>query len=165
MTEVNLPSLMDVIGATRESYYKLIILAGSSGSGKTPLLQRLSRDTNLPLFNLNLLLSERLLGLSRRQRALQVEGLALEIIDEHSRAGVCLDNTELLFDSTLRLNPLVFLQEASRNRLTVAGWNGTVSRGELRFGYLGHPDAFSQRTSGCPVISVTPDKLELSSTT
>jgi hypothetical protein len=45
-------------------------------------------------------LSQRLPSQTRRQRTLKAKEVATEIIDEHLQSGLCLDDTELLFDST-----------------------------------------------------------------
>ena len=161
MTDIFLPQLVDTIRATQGSYHKLTIIAGPLGAGKTRLLAQVAADLQLPSINLSLLLSQRLLSQTRRQRALKAEEVATEVIDEHLQSGLCLDDTELLFDSTLRLNPLTFLQDISRNRLIVASWNGPIAGGELRFAYAGHPDFFTQAASGYPVVSVAHDKLQL----
>lgn len=161
MTDLRLPQLADTVRATQGAYHKLTIIAGPSGAGKTRLLNQLAAELQLPTINLSLLLSQRLLSQTRRQRALKAEEVATEVIDEHLQSGLCLDDTELLFDSTLRLNPLTLLQDISRNRLIVASWNGPIAGGELRFAYAGHPDFFSQAVSGYPVVSVAHDKLQL----
>ena len=153
--------LLDNIRATQGAYYKLTIIAGPSGSGKTRLLKQVATHLQLPSINLSLLLSQRLLSQTRRQCALKAEEVAIEVIDEHLQSGLCLDDTEHLFDSTLRLNPLTFLQDISRNRFIVASWNGALAGGELCFAYAGHPDFFSQAVSGYPVVSVAHDKLQL----
>jgi hypothetical protein len=165
MTDILFPQVLDAIRTTRSAYNRLTVIAGPSGSGKTSMLGKVSNQLGLPAINLSLLLSQRLLSQTRRQRALKAEEVAIGIIDEHLQSGLCLDDTELLFDSTLRLNPLTFLQDVSRNRLIVASWNGSIDGGELRFAYAGHPDFFSQAVSGYPVISVAPDKLQLYLTT
>ncbi len=165
MTDLPFPQLLDTIRATQGAYYKLTLIAGSSGAGKTRLLSQIATDLQLPSINLNLLLSQRLLGQTRRQRALKAEEVAIEVIDEYLQSGLCLDDTELLFDSTLRLNPLTFLQDISRNRLIVATWNGPIAGGELRFAYAGHPDFFSQAVSGYPVVSIAQDKNQIYLTT
>ena len=165
MTELPFPQLLDTIHATQGAYYKLTIIAGPSGAGKTRLLSQVASGLQLPSINLSLLLSQRLLSQTRRQRALKAEEVAIEVIDEHLQSGLCLDDTELLFDSTLRLNPLTFLQDISRNRLIAACWNGPIAGGELRFAYAGHPDYFRQSVSGYPVVSVAQDKLQLYLTT
>jgi hypothetical protein len=165
MTDLPFPQLLDTIRTTQGAYYKLTIIVGPSGAGKTRILKQVAARLQLPSINLSLFLSQRLLSQTRRQRALKAEEVAIEVIDEHLQSGLCLDDTELLFDSTLRLNPLTFLQDISRNRLIVASWNGAIAGGELRFAYAGHPDYFSQSVSGYPVVSVTQDKLQLYLTT
>jgi hypothetical protein len=165
MTDLPFARLLDTIRATQDAYYKLTILAGPSGSGKTRLLSQLATGLQLPSINLSLLLSQRLLSHTRRQRALKAEEVAIEVIDEHLQSGLCLDDIEILFDSTLRQNPLTFLQDISRNRFIVASWNGSIAGGELRFAYAGHPDFFSQAVSGYPVVNVARDKLQLYLTT
>jgi len=104
MTEIPVSQLLDTIRATQGAYYKLTIIAGPSGSGKSRLLNQVATELKLPIINLSLLLSQHLLSQTRRQRALKAEEVAIDIIDEHLDSGLCLDNTELLFDSTLRLN-------------------------------------------------------------
>jgi hypothetical protein len=165
VTEIAISQILETIRATQSSYYKLTILAGASGSGKTRLLHKVSAKLQLPMIKLSLLLSERMLSMTRRQRALNAQNVAIEIIDEHLQSGLCIDNTELLFNTTLRLNPLVFLQDLSRNRLIVACWNGVLAGGHLNFGYPGHPDFFSQAVSGYPVVTVAEHKYQLYLTT
>jgi len=165
MMDITFPQLLDTVRATHGAYFKLTILAGPSGTGKTCLVNQIANALELPIVNLSLFLSQRLLSQTRRQRALKAEEVATEIINEHLRSGLCLDDTELLFDSTLQLNPLVFLQDVSRNRLIVATWNGIVTGGQLRFGQTGHPDYFSQTVNGYPVVSVGEEKLQLHLTT
>jgi hypothetical protein len=165
MTDIAFAQLLEIARGTYGAYHKLTVIAGPSGSGKTPVINDVARALELPVINLSLLLSQRLLSQTRRQRELKAEEFATEVIDEHLQSGLCLDNTELLFDATLKLNPLVFLQDVSRNRRIVATWNGVVSGGELRYAHPGHPDYFRQPASGYPVISVAEDKFQLLLTT
>jgi len=166
MTELRFPELIDTIRATQAAYHKLTVVVGGARSGKTNVLKQVAAELDLPLVNLNLLLSQRLLSKNRRQRSLNAGNVAIELVDEHIESGLCLDDTELLFDSTLQMNPLVFLKDISRNRLIVATWNGDFSGGKLVFGPVGHPDHFSQVVKGYPVVSVgASDKLQLHLTT
>ena len=165
MTPIAFPQLLDTIRARQSSYHKLTVLAGEAGSGKTRLIRQVAAELDFPLINLSLLLSQRLLSQNQRQRSLNAESVAIDVIDEHFKSGLCLDDTELLFDKTLRTNPLVFLQNISRNRHIVATWNGGVTGGELRFGYPGHPDYFNQNFNGYPVVSVAEDRFQVHLTT
>lgn len=167
MIDIFFPQLLDLVRAAQDAYHKLVIIAGPSGAGKTPNLNQVATELKMPVVNLNFELSRRLLNLTKRQRMLKAEEVARDAIDEQAQSqdqaqtSLCLDNTELLFDSALNLNPLAFLQAISRNRLIVATWNGILENGELRFAYPGHPDFFQKLASGYPVVSVSQDKLQV----
>jgi len=80
-----------------------------------------------------------MLDLTERQRAVQLPRLLAEIADA-SNAGlpalqnkaaqkasvVLLDNIELLFDVSLKQDPLRLLQGLSRNTTVVAAWSGEI---------------------------------------
>lgn len=155
------PQLLDTIRATRDAYHKLTILVGGSDAERTKVLNQCAKELDLPLINLSLHLSQRLLSKSRQQIALHASDLATDVVDEHYANGLCIDHTELLFDKALRLNPLAFLEDLSRNRLIVATWNGVWVEGELRYAEPGHPDHFSQEAKGYPVVTVRENELEL----
>ncbi|TWI73961.1 hypothetical protein LZ24_01191 [Desulfobotulus alkaliphilus] len=131
-------------------YYRLVLLTGKSGSGKTRVLRDMAEEYKTTILNINLLLSGRLLELSEKQRTLRLPGILEEIIrseehnndDRHRGAGtpLILDNTEILFDKNLKQNPLRLLQSISRNRLILASWNGTLVRGKLQYAEIGHPE-------------------------
>ena len=68
-----------------------------------------------------------------------------EIAGAASSDVVLLDNVEILFDVTLRLDPLQCLRGLARNRTVVVAWNGTLtSNGEhhsqLSYAEPGHPE-------------------------
>ena len=127
------------IDLATELYYRLVILVAPAGSGKTAALQEVHECTGAPLVNVNLELSRRMLDLTERQRALQLPRLLAEIVGA-SNAGlpalqneavwqagvVLLDNIELLFDVSLKLNPLQLLQGLSRNTTLVVAWSGEI---------------------------------------
>jgi hypothetical protein len=161
MNELRFQELIDVVSGAESQYHKLVILAGRSGAGKTRLLRGISATLNIPLVNLNLQVSKQLLSLTIRQRTLKAEETALGVVDTESSTRLCLDNTEMLFESSLHLNPLLFLQSISRNRVVVASWNGEFGNGVLTFGYPGHPDFFTEPVCGFSVVSIFEDKLQL----
>jgi hypothetical protein len=156
-----LARILETIREAQNAYSKLTLIVGTMGSGKTAMLQRIATEFGYPKINLSLHLSRRLLDLNRRQRTLQVEQLATEIITEHLGSGVCVDNTELLFDSSLRLNPMRLLQELSRNRVIIATWNGRYESGRLTYANTGHPDEFSQHPRGYPIVTIKDSGAEL----
>ena len=95
-------------------YHRLVLLVAPGGSGKTDALRSVAARTSLPLINVNLELSRRLLDLTQRQRAVQASSILSRIATDANGPGALLDNTELLFDRSLQLDPLRMLQGLSR---------------------------------------------------
>jgi chloramphenicol 3-O-phosphotransferase len=93
---------IDELGALHS---RLILLVGPPQSGKTSILRCLSeRRTATPL-NVGADLGRCLAGLSHSQRALSASGLLRELADRHTSDELLLvDNIELLFDRTLKLD-------------------------------------------------------------
>jgi hypothetical protein len=121
-------------------YHRLIIVAAPTGSGKTKALRKVSERTHIPLINLNLELSLKMLELAAQQRALQAADLVRGIIEERANEAILLDNTEILFDTVLQLNSLSLLLQLSKNKIIIASWNGTLQGSKLRYALPGHPE-------------------------
>jgi hypothetical protein len=115
------------IGQAVELYHRLILVIAPSGVGKTNALQEVQKRTSTPLINVNLELSRRMLDLTERQRALQLPRLLGDIVASASGEAVLLDNIEILFDPSLKQDPLRLLQGLSRNKTIIAAWNGIFS--------------------------------------
>ncbi|NKE72820.1 BREX-3 system P-loop-containing protein BrxF [Candidatus Manganitrophus noduliformans] len=133
----------EVIRKIEESaglYYRLTLLVAPSGGGKTSVLQDAKERIGVPLINLNLELSRRMLDLTARQRALQIPKLSEEIVIQAGNSVILLDNTEILFDISLKQDPLRLFQGISRNRTVVAAWNGSVENNYILYAEPGHPE-------------------------
>ena len=120
-------------------YSRLVLVVGPPGSGKTSALQEISRRAGYPYVNLNLELCRRLLELPERQRPLRVPALLQDTLPAAVDA-VLLDNTEVLFDLSLKQDPLRCLLGVSRDRTVVAAWNGVVEDMHLLYATYGHPE-------------------------
>ncbi len=123
-----------------ELYYRLVLLVGKAGSGKTAALQVVHERTSAPLFNVNLELSRRMLDLTERQRALQLPRLLTEIVEAAATDVVLLDNVEVLFDVSLKQDPLRLLQGLSRNKTVVAAWSGSIVGEHMVYATPDHPE-------------------------
>jgi ABC-type branched-subunit amino acid transport system ATPase component len=119
-------------------YNRLILLVGPSGKGKTRVLREVEGKTDAEYINVNLKLSEQLLDLTERQRALQVAKLTENIVENVKKEIRLLDNIEILFDPELKLDPLRLLKNISRNYPMVVAWNGTVNNGYLTYAEPDH---------------------------
>ena len=133
-------TIIERIHQAAELYHRLILMVGPPSSGKTDVLREIHRRTGAPLFNLNLELSRRMLDLTERQRALRLPHLLSEIVAQPPQDVVLLDNIELVFDVSLKQDPLRLLQGLSRNRTVVAAWGGAVSGDYLCYATADHPE-------------------------
>ena len=128
------------IGQAAELYHRLVILVAPAGAGKTTALQDVHDRTSAPLINVNLELSRRMLDLTERQRALQLPRLLSEIVGASAAEVVLLDNIEVLFDVSLKQDPLRLLQGLSRNKTVVAAWSGYIDDEHLFYAAPDHPE-------------------------
>lgn len=136
-----------------ELYHRLILVVAPSGSGKTTALLNVREKTGAPMVNVNIELSKRLLDLTERQRILHIPRLLDEILTQTGSNIILLDNIEILFDVSLRQDPLRLLQGLSRNRTLVVAWNGTISKGNIIYAVPEHPEYRKYEVQDLLVIS------------
>ena len=128
------------IDQAAELYHRLVMLVAPAGAGKTAALQDVHERTMAPLVNVNLELSRRMLDLTERQRALQLPRLLAEIVGISAADVVLLDNVEVLFDVSLKQDPLRLLQGLSRNKTVVAAWSGSIDGEHMVYATPDHPE-------------------------
>jgi hypothetical protein len=133
--------LQQAVASASQCHFRLVLLVGPPRSGKTRLLHHVAESQGLTALNLNLLLAERLLELTQKQRPVRVQRLLGGLVEAQVDDPVLLDNIELLFDLDLRLDPLRVLQRLARNRTIVAAWPGALADGALTYAEPGHPEA------------------------
>ena len=146
-------TVIEAIQTAEHRYHRLIILAGTTDLVRTELIESLADHFGKIPINAGLELSKALLELTPRQRVLNVSDL-LRIITEKSESPVFLDNTEILFDIHLKLDPLRLLESLSRNKTIVATWNGIFKDGKLIFAEHGHPEFGKYDNVDAVVISI-----------
>lgn len=128
MAQSVVDTIMEKIGQAAQLYYRLVLVVGPAGAGKTDVLGDVGRRIAAPLVNVNLELSRRMLDLTERQQTIYLSHILSEIVGEvaANTDTVLLDNIEILFDVSLKQDPLRLLQRLSRNKTVVAAWNGSI---------------------------------------
>ncbi len=121
-----------------ELYYRLIIVP-CDRTQKINFQQIAELGSN-KYININLELSRELLELTQRQRSLKAEELLRKIVGNADTQVYFLENLEILFDTSLKLDPLQCLQKLARNRTIVARWDGKIENNNLIYAELGHPE-------------------------
>ena len=74
--------LAEAIDQARRSFYRLVLLVGPSGTGKTGILRQLAELQRCPYLNVNLHLSQRMLELPRAKRPRHVDRIFNALVDE-----------------------------------------------------------------------------------
>ena len=128
------------IDPAAELYHRLLMVVAPAGAGKTSALHDVHERTGAPLINVNLEISRRMLDLTERQRALQLPRLLSEIMNTSQGLVILLDNIEILFDVSLRQDPLRLLQGLSRNKTVVAAWDGSIDNEYMTYATPDHPE-------------------------
>ncbi len=146
--------LLSLVNQAGNQFYRLVLLVGPHGSGKTVALRKLSETLQRPRLNLNLELATQLLELSPAKRPARVGRLFNEIVERYE-SPVMLDNIELLFDPQLQVNPFRLLQEASRNQTLVVAWCGVCDKDRLGYAEAGHPEYKEYEASQVQVFNLT----------
>lgn len=140
MAEPLADRIIQRIGQAAGLYHRLVMLVAPAGMGKTAALQNVHERTAAPLVNVNLELSRRMLDLTERQRALQLPRLLAEIVGASAAEVILLDNIEVLFDVSLKQDPLRLLQGLSRNKTVVAAWGGSIDGEHMVYATPDHPE-------------------------
>lgn len=145
-----------LIDHAAELRYRLIVLAAPAGAGKTEALQNVHEQIGAPLVNVNLELSRRMLDLTARHRTLQLPQLLSGVVNASPGDVILLDNIEVLFDVSLKQDPLRLLQGPSRNKTLVVAWNGRVDGAQLIYATPDHPEY--RRYSVSDFLVVDPER-------
>ena len=151
-----LDNLHELIAFADELYQKLVLVVGPAGSGKTYLLQELAATLAVPVHNVNLEMSQQLLGFGERERTLKGQTLLQELVAQAEGKIVLLDNTELLFHRQFRWQPLPMLQSCAREKTVVAAWHGQIQKGYLIYAEPPHPDYRREPIRDVLTISLEP---------
>ena len=120
---------------------RLLMVASSADAEQVQgaLLNRVRAKVDCQRLNLGLVLSQRLLDVPARQRALQTPQILTDLLT--GSGNLLVDHIELLFDPTLQIDPLRVLKAASRRRSLIVIWPGALTEGgHLVYAEPGHPE-------------------------
>jgi len=135
---------------------KLILIVGDTIINED-LSTKLSTLQEIQCFNLNLLLSKKLIDLSNKERSRPLE-IIEEILNKEFRKNVILFNKiNILFDSKLKWNPFDILKKIARNYIIIAMWDGEFDGAFLKYAKTGHTESvqfpYSQDSNLCVLKS------------
>lgn len=142
-----------VLGAG-SAYYRLVLLVGPHGSGKTRALRSAAAENGWPLVELGLDLATELADVPSARRPGVAPALVESVVATKHARVVAIDDIEVLFESSLQLKPLELLKRVSRSRVVVAAWPGSYAEKRLQYSIPGRPEHLSLEASDVSVVSI-----------
>lgn len=120
-----------------QSYYRLLMVVSSD-----KITNGLYIEENLGIKRISVgeELGEELLEIPARSRPLKVANLLERLLEGVEGEMVLLDHIEILFDESLKVEPLTLLKSVSRRRLIIVMWSGEIEAGNLVYGFPRHPE-------------------------
>lgn len=130
-----LDEISAIVEHAQQLYHRLILVLGPAGAGGV-----IAEGLDTKRLNVSMALGERLLNLPVWQRPLRAGRLLEDFVDKAAGEAVILDHLEILFEPSLKQDPLRLLQGLSRDRTLVAVWSGVHEDGSLTYAVPGHPE-------------------------
>ncbi|NSW90430.1 MAG: BREX-3 system P-loop-containing protein BrxF [Firmicutes bacterium] len=132
----------ELAASLSSEYYKLLLLVGGSGRGKTSFIRKIcSEDTDKYRYiNLNRALSEKLKEIPIAERCYYVQDYIDDIVKDNPGDFLVLDNIEIIFSRHLQVEPLRLLKNISKYRKTITAWPGSIKDGYLTYAEPWHKD-------------------------
>jgi hypothetical protein len=134
---MGLGNLRESIERAKKYHTQLIVVFGESAS---QLLEHAASSDDLPIMNLSLALSERLIDFPRQDRSRSASSVFTELIEEQQAQELLIDHLEILFDRSLSIDPLKLLQNNAKNITLVVVWPGEKNASSLTYAIPSHPE-------------------------
>jgi hypothetical protein len=136
-----LEELRQRVNAVGALHSKLILLVGGKEASKAEALMAFAEMVEQAPLNIGLAMGRALSVVPQKQRPLRTFELLRELVEQHAPGDLLLaSNIELLFDHSLKQDPLDLLKRLAHSRTVVAVWPGEWQSNRLSYAPLGHPE-------------------------
>ena len=114
--------LKDAIEKAKENENKLILIVGLTGSGKSKLIHEYSKDSGIPILDLDNIFKD-------------TNNNIAEVMDNflvtYNKDVLLLDNKKILYTKDSNIDMLSFFKNLAEKLVVVATWNGKVDNNKL----------------------------------
>ena len=114
--------LKDAIEKAKENENKLILIVGLPGSGKSKLIHEYSKDSGIPILDLDNIFKDTTNNIA-------------EVMDNflvtYNKDVLLLDNKKILYAKDSNIDMLSFLKNLAEKLIVVATWNGKADNNKL----------------------------------
>ena len=129
--------IVETVREGQKSAEHLVLLVGKPGSGKSKLLRELSTIRGWQYVNCRAFLTEELLEMVPKVRAIEAPTLIAKTLDALKADVIVLDDMQALFAPVLQVDPLQLLRQLGRRFSVVAAWPGEFDGNSLKIATLG----------------------------
>lgn len=103
--------------------YKLLLVIGNPGSGKSKIIREYSQESGIPIINLDTIFAN-------TPSDMLIEEMKNFLSTYHQKV-LLIDNKKILYSKNSKIDMLAFLKEISKQIPVVATWNGKIEDGQL----------------------------------
>ena len=114
--------LKDAIEKAKENENKLILIVGLPGSGKSKLIHEYSKDSGIPILDLDNIFKD---------TTNNIEEVMDYFLVTYNKDVLLLDNKKILYAKDSNIDMLSFLKNLAEKLIVVATWNGKVDNNKL----------------------------------
>lgn len=107
---------------------KIHLIVGRAGSGKSKYLHNYSKETGIPILDLDSILGKKI---PEGKDSQYVYGFIDGFLSTYRPDEILLDKKSILYDKDSNIDILGFLRKISKEKIVIATWNGYTKDGIL----------------------------------